>query len=337
MRLLDPAAIEAEITASIDRSSDGIARASLFNIVYFDHLKKPSRVAAALDYLLGKRPARIVHVQSGYDGPTEVSVSARCYPDRRNQGVCFQEVHILNGSDDRGLDPGSWSALLIRDIPVFGLIADLSRPPAAQIAALADSADKLVFDSAELEQGSPWDLLGWLAGLAQRAGAAEPRPSLADFAWLRMLPLRRSIARAFDAGRAAGQWSALTAVDVTGGTLAEAVLLSSWLAARLGWRPVAVFRSEAHFEDARGIDVRFSHTPGGGASRLALIMDGGESIEIELGGGLLRTRGIDGAVRESPARPLDAGPLLLQEVDALRGDPLYYDALRCAGALQGRR
>ncbi len=334
MRLLDPAAIEAEITASIERSSDGVARASLFNLVLLDHLKGPSRVAASVDYLLGKRPARILHIQSGYDGQTEVSVSARCYPDRRNQGVCFQEVHILNGSDDRGIDPGSWGALLIRDIPVFGIIADLSRPPGAQIAALAETADKLVFDTAELEQGSPWELLGWLAGLAERAGAAEPRPSLADFAWLRALPLRRAIARAFDGERAAGLWSALSAVDVAGGTLAEAVLLAGWLAARLGWRPVAVSRSEAHFEDPRGIDVRFSHTAGGGGIRIALITDGGESIDIDLAGGVLSTRGIDGVARESAARPLEPGPLLLQEVDALRGDPLYYDALGCAGALR---
>jgi hypothetical protein len=336
MRLLDPAAIETEITASIDRSSDGVARASLFNIVYFDHIKKPSCVAASVDYLLGKRPARIIHIQSGYDGASEVSVSARCYPDRRNQGVCFQEVHILNGSDDRGLDPGSWSALLIRDIPVFGLIADLSRPPAAQIASLAETADKLIFDSAELEQGRPWDLLCWLAGLAARAGAAEPRPSLADFAWLRTLSLRRAIARAFDSERTAGQWASLSAVDVRGGTLAEAVLVACWLAARLGWRPVTVSRAEAHFEDPRGIDVRFSHTAPGTGVKVVLIMDGGESIEIELAGGALRTRGIDGATSEAPARPLEPGPLLLQEVDALRGDPIYYDALVCAAALQQR-
>ncbi len=152
-------------------------------------------VARAVDYLLGKRPARIVHIQSGYDGLTEAHVSARCYPDRRNQGVCFQEVHILNASDDRGMDPGSWGSLLIRDLPVFGLITDLARPVGEQIAALADSADKLIFDSAEMDQASPWHPLASMAGLAARAGTAATASSTPSAVPATSSPRRRMTTR----------------------------------------------------------------------------------------------------------------------------------------------
>ncbi len=362
MSLLDPRTIEAEIQASVDRTSDGLARACLFNIVLFDRVARPSRLAAAVDYLLGRRPARVLHIQSGYEGPTDAQVSARCYPDRRNRGVCFQEVHILNGSDNRGLDPGSWTALLIRDLPVFALAADPTRPLASEAAALAQIADKVIFDSAEGHSGRPWD---FFAELARREGVVEPsaRPpgspgrgaggapgltlssspggpgpgpsaGLTDLAWLRLLSLRRGIARAFDYERAQGLWGALSAVDVTGGPLAEATLVALWLASRLGWRLTEVSKGEALFEDARGIAVRFSHRQAGAERRIAMIADGGESIEIALAAGRLRVRQVDGSTSETALRETAAGPLLLQEVDSHRGDPLYRDAIATAAMLQ---
>jgi hypothetical protein len=342
MKLLDPAVIEAEIAASVERSADGIARASLFNLVLVDHVRQPSGLSTAVDHLLGRRPARIIHVQRGYDGPTEAQVSARCYPDRRNQGVCFQEVHILNGSDDHGLDPGSWGALLIRDIPVFGLLADPTRPLPDQAAMLRDVADKLVFDGAVSAHGTPWMTLAALAELAGvvRASdwpqATEPRPALADLSWLRLLPIRRAIARAFDTEAAAGAWLGIRAIDVRGGAPVEAALVTLWLASRLGWRLTAALPSEASFEDPRGIAVRFTHAagPGGapGALALAIVLDGGESIEIERVHDMLVTRGQDGTISQTPARPPSDGALLLQEVDTVRGDSLFYAAIAAAAA-----
>ncbi len=331
MRLLDPGAIEAEIQASVDRSADGVARASLFNLVLFDHVGRPSPLSAAVDHLLGRRPARILHIQSGYQGPTEVQVSARCFPDRRNRGVCFQEVHILNGTDDRGMDPGSWSALLIRDLPVFALLADPTRQLPLQAASLADIADKAIFDSAEADSPSPWALF---ASLAAAAAPGRSFPALADVAWLRLLAARRAIARAFETERTRGLWSALTAVDVAGGPFSEAALLALWLAGRLGWKPTAVSRAEVCFEDLRGIAVRFSHSRSAGPRLIALTLDGGESIEISLGADALRVRQVDGSSSETAMRPPEAGPLLLQEVDAQRGDPLYREAIAAAAAVQ---
>jgi hypothetical protein len=361
MSLPDTRTIEAELQASVDRLSDGVARASLFNLVLFDDVTRPSRLAAAVDSLLGKRPARILHIQSGYDGETEAHVSARCYPDRRNRGVCFEEVRILNGSDNIGLDPGAWSALLIRELPVFGLAADPVLPLASQVSLLSDIADKVILDSAETDPARPWEIYADLASASrgqaeQREGAAGvpatpkgpgvgapqgPAASgrvlaLADLAWLRMLDLRRAIARAFEHEKARGLWAALTAVDVTGGPFAEAALLALWLAGRLGWRPAGASRSEAAFEDARGIGVRFSHSRAEGARRVSLIMDGGESIEIATGQGALRVRQVDGSRSESALREAGAGSILLHEVDSQRGDPLYHEAIAGAAALRER-
>ena len=46
-------------------------------------------------------------------------MSARCHPDPKNLELCFQEIRIQEGAGGSGRDPGFWSPLLIRDIPVF--------------------------------------------------------------------------------------------------------------------------------------------------------------------------------------------------------------------------
>ena len=51
-------------------------------------------------------------------------MSGRCFPDKRNRGVCFEEVRIESGDDGLGADPGAWAPLLIRDLPVFAWMPD---------------------------------------------------------------------------------------------------------------------------------------------------------------------------------------------------------------------
>ncbi len=130
--------------------------------------------------MLGKRPARIITITKARAPGTEVWVSGRCFPDKRNRGVCFEEVHIESGEDGVGLDPGAWAPLLIRDLPVFAWIPDgLGTDGGTWEGALLKAAgliDKLLVDSARLSSGQaePREVLGAVRQLRERTAGRFP-------------------------------------------------------------------------------------------------------------------------------------------------------------------
>ena len=81
------------------------------------------------------------------------------------------------------------------------------------------------------------------------------------------------------------------------------------------------------FRSPRGVSVRFTHAGRTGTLAAVLALDGGETLEIEQNAEMLITRTDGAPASEAPARPAADGTLLLQEVDTVRGDPLYYSAI----------
>ncbi len=121
--LFDPADIERrmdEILGTAGSGPEGAAlkRASLLTLVVVHPRALQDRVAARLDYLFGRRPLRIIRIETGHDSPTAVDVSARCSPHPSGDEVCFQEIVFYSGPDGRGMDAALWSPLVIRDLPV---------------------------------------------------------------------------------------------------------------------------------------------------------------------------------------------------------------------------
>ena len=112
--MLDPRAIEAEIARIREKESNPYSsgtKTNIFTLVVFRSGKAwvpgtPDHVDAALQFLLGKRPARIITIRSSGEPRTDAWVSGRCFPDKRNRGVCFEEVYIECGNDGVGADPG---------------------------------------------------------------------------------------------------------------------------------------------------------------------------------------------------------------------------------------
>ena len=315
-RVLDPRAIEEEIVRIRERESNPYSsgvKTNIFTLVIFrsadpDAPGASDHVEAALQFLLGKRPARIITIHRARSPRTEVWVSGRCYPDRRNRGVCFEEVRIESGDDGVGADPGAWAPLVIRDLPVFAWMPDGLAAAAEQwTAALRGAAgliDKLLVDSTR-GGGDPAAAIQALGGMREAAADAF---LVSDFSWRRGKVLREQAARAFDPPEMRPLLASVRSARLYGGSRMEAWLFFQWLSSRLGR------------------DVAGEHSWEGPLSegfRLTVKLEGAADVEIGCTRGGCLERGEEkGAYRF----PTD-GEILLEEVDTLARDAIFGEVV----------
>jgi hypothetical protein len=336
--LTHPEDIEREIQRQIAAASATRTKASLFNLVIFRRAFSRDPSAEALGYLLGRRPARLILIESGTDGPAEAFVSARCHPDPKNLELCFQEIRIQGGSDDVGRDPGFWSPLLIRDIPVYVWWLEELRGLDGALGRLAPFADRFLGDSTFAEERGE-DPVTALQALAERVHAAGL--PCADVSWHRTFALRLGTARLFDPPAAREALGRIRQIRLEGGRRVEGLLYFLWLASRLGWSPQRVGGAEATMLDGRGNEVRLRH------ERIAALEQGmrvqvelqdGQTLALECPGRAPAAQAGEGSGcgllsgpgerREHVAlRVPTPGEVLLREVDRHATDPIYADVL----------
>jgi hypothetical protein len=330
---LDPHAIEQEIALIREKESNPYSagtKTNLFTLVVFRREDAVAPGAAdpaerALTFLLGKRPARIITVTRVKSPRTEAWVSGRCFPDKRNRGVCFEEVRIEAGDDGMGMDPGAWAPLLIRDLPVFAWIPDgpeiQDAPWEGSLRSADGLIDKLLVDSSRSAAGVNAGVnAGGGGGAASGDGAAELRAlvqlqertaasiPLSDFSWRRGRILREQTARSFDTPDMRRQLAAMRAVRLYGGSPYEASLYFHWLQARLG--------------RSLGID----HAAAGPLSegfRVTFTMEGFPPIDLGCTKGGCLSRGEEKGAYRFPSD----GEILLEEVDTLVRDPIFLQVL----------
>ena len=329
---LDPRAIEAEISRIRERESNPYhsgMKTNLFNLVIFRSAARPTAVSA-LEYLLGKRPARIITVEAAGHERTSASVSGRCYPDARNRGVCFEEIGINRGADPLGSDPGIWSPLLIRDLPVLVWWQDRVSPLPPLLTGVAGLVDKLIVDTAIGESlgENPLDSLRELSAFRAATGGTAV---VSDLEWRRILPLRIQAARLFEPEDNRALLSEISGVTLRGGSSAQALLFFLWLSSRLGWVPSeGTAAGMASFTDPAGSAVTVEHTMHAplceGFAAAFSFRHGAKELAVECGkNGCVSVRDEKGAYRF----PSD-GEALLHEVDGLAQDPVFTKVLDAA-------
>jgi hypothetical protein len=315
---LDPRVIEQEIATIREREATPYSagtKATLFTLIILrahDAVAPGSadHVESSLQYLLGRRPARIITITDGDAQSTEAFVSGRCFPDKRNRGVCFEEVRIKSGRDGLGRDPGVWAPLVLRDLPVYvwmpeaGLSDDPWGPTLRQAAGIID---KLFVDSSRAlpAEEAADGTLPFLRGLRTRTSGI---PLFADFAWRRGQVLREQSARAFDPVEMRPLLAAVSKVRLYGGSRAEAALFFRWLQTRLAKR----IETEHPVEGPLTEGFRITFFPEAAAA---------VDIGCTRGGCLSR-----GDEKSAYRFPTD-GEILLSEVDALSRDTVFQAVL----------
>jgi hypothetical protein len=320
---LDPRIIEQEISRIREKESNPYSagtKTNLFTLLVFrgEGAAAPGTAdpaETALAYLLGRRPARIITIVRTRAARTEAWVSGRCFPDRRNRGVCFEEVRIEAGDDGMGADPGAWAPLLIRDLPVFAWMPDeLEAGVASWDATLRVAAgfiDKLLVDSSRSasEAGRGTGALRALHLLRENTADAF---MISDFSWRRGRVLREQSARAFDPVDMRPSLASLRGVRLSGGSTEEASLFFGWLQARLGREIRAQHAAEGPL--AEGFQINF-------------FIDGAPDLDIGCTKGGCLSRGEQKGGYRCPSD----GEILREEVDTLARDPIFLEALAIAG------
>ena len=314
--VLDPRAIEEEIARIREKESNPYSsgtKTNIFTLLIFRAEgdagpQSPDPVETALQFLLGKRPARIITIRRSHDPRTEAWVSGRCFPDRRNRGVCFEEVRIESGDDGVGADPGAWSPLVIRDLPVFAWMPDSLEEAGAQwtpaLRGAAGLIDKVLVDSSR----SPGREAAALDALEKLVMATADASLVSDFSWRRSRVLREQTARAFDPAEMRPLLPAVRAVQLYGGSRMEARLFFEWLSSRLGRKVASDHAWEGPLTEG---------------FRLTFTVDGAPAVDIGCTRGGCLSRGEEKGAYRFPSD----GEILLEEVDTLSRDAVFAEVL----------
>lgn len=323
-RYADPVAIEQQLRKMQQEISPNEARTNLFNLVVYVDGHDDAKLTDALNYLHGKRPARVIVVRRNAGGETRADATARCVTDKDDKILCIQEILISSGDDKAGEAPETWTPLLIREIPVF--VWWLASLEGVNLPGLFDDIADRVF----LDSGLAKDPLAFLGDLAQRKEAFKT--PVTDFAWSRTAPLLKLTAHAFNGTNHRPLLSEISSVTFEGGQVAEVTLYFQWLKTKLGWTGACAPEGKAwSLTDETGDRLTLIHR---GSAELSLgfvvtfttrsgttlrLSDSRQGFAVAEGSGLEKY--------SSVFRYQDTGEILLTEVDRNASDRLFLEAL----------
>jgi glucose-6-phosphate dehydrogenase assembly protein OpcA len=222
----------------------GVTTAQVLNLL----IRAESPEAAAdyikdVEQITGHHPCRVILMvlNQQEDLPVQARVSIHCQlPPAGGRQVCCEQIWIESGVPSSRQIPAAVIPLLLSDLPVF-----LWWPRGAPFddylfRTLADSLNRLIVDSAMFENPE-----GTLSKMAERIGKHWPNVAVSDMNWTRLLNWRELVASFFDPPTMRPYLDRIDRVDIEfmlGGrrvvNRAQALLVSGWLASRLGWQPV---------------------------------------------------------------------------------------------------
>jgi glucose-6-phosphate dehydrogenase assembly protein OpcA len=337
--IFNPEKIERELEEIQRQNSPTEARTAILNLLVFSRREAIQRTDAALGHVVGKRAARVIHVVQRDQAESDVSLSARCYLDRERKSVCVQEILIDNGHDGVGAAPGSWTPLLIRDLPVYAIWFDTLAENAKLLVDLQEQCDTLIVDT---EQSVAFGEDARSVVRTIKNDLTAGGVVVSDFTWQRVAPLRRLTARYFDPPRRRERMEHIRRVDVSKVPPVFGSLYLSWLASRLGW-----YVDETRVADHTAADLRVALSPaapGRNGEYNDALGNNGQSVTLRFtydDGSATTIRGEpDGtALIQGPEEeeervsyhiPTD-GEIVLAEIDAVRNENLYTEALGVLG------
>jgi len=268
-RGVDISLIERELTqlwrdASEDQEARGaspVIRACSMNLVVVTN--DESR-ASAIGGLVGdvsvSHPSRIFLVVMGSRGGAshlDAWVSARCsLPIPGQNQVCCEEITLTASGSEREKVSGIVMPLLVPDLPTVVIWKSATGP---DIEAFFPFADRVIIDSSELE--CPEEVLLSWSRFMERGDNSDSRMNVVrsasfqevlfgDLSWTHLTPWRSLLARVFQPVETKKVLAEIREVLIefssipsrTHSGLAQAYLLSGWLANRLGWDVGEPFR-----------------------------------------------------------------------------------------------
>jgi glucose-6-phosphate dehydrogenase assembly protein OpcA len=316
----DPAAIERRLLELQRELSPQKTRSNLFNLLIVSPPQREAYIESVLAHLLGKRSARLLRISDSEAEESSTTVRARCLPDKEEFGVCFQEIIITNGKDNAGKAPGSWTPLLIRDIPVFGLWLSSFDNDGGLLDTVREQADKIIIDSSiEVKGGRP---LSETAAFI-RSYFLEYGVLIADIAWKHLAGVREVCAGIFEEPRLQDRLFSIRTLSLGGFREPELSFLRAWFAARLGWR-----REDGGFTDRDGTRIEV-HTAASEGRSLVFTFSDKEKLSLRFSeNGYVDMVLPDSTETRSVFTETGDAEIVLEEVDSIYDDGVYMETIK---------
>jgi glucose-6-phosphate dehydrogenase assembly protein OpcA len=217
----------------------GIVRTRVANLITYSSASGDSqRLSEQLSTLATRHPIRSILLDTSPNvsgKSTAAAVRAYCRPSSGRK-VCFEQIQIWSGDISGPRLASIVSQLLVRDLPTILWWAGSPSFTSPAFASLASLADLLVFDTAEFAAA-----VEGLSGIGDGLKRYGTHGGIADLNWNRLADWREVIAQFFDHESALSVIDDIREIEIrvspsAGSVLsAQALLLVSWLASRLGW------------------------------------------------------------------------------------------------------
>lgn len=249
---LDPRAIERELralweTRAVQSSSGPVdlseLRTSTVNLIAVaDTSTSATRLEQAIVQLHEFAPARALVLNitpASKKQDFDVEITIRELQSERGRTSSRFEVVRVTAEDNQVTSLASIaSPLLLPELPTFLFWPGSSLVESPLFAELTAISDRLIIDSAALENPGPN-----FRELARIIGSPRA-PVVSDFAWRRLTPWRSLLAQFFDNPDALPELDVLDEVELVGkiagkdgqSGISASLLLAGWLASSLNWR-----------------------------------------------------------------------------------------------------
>jgi len=226
-----------------------VMRASVLTLLAFVESEEEGRETFNLvSHVIAQNPCRaILMVAEPKEKPEGMSawISAQCHlPPSGARQVCCEQVYVrARGEAVKGLD-NVVLPLIIPELPVYLWWRAGRFAPPEFLDQVLRITNRVLVDSGRFEE--PEVDLATLARQVARFRDADG-VAFSDLNWARLTPCRELIAQSFDSVEAGKYLSDLAEVSLEwyqdpgaeNNRTAQALLLTAWLASRLGWHPTS--------------------------------------------------------------------------------------------------
>jgi glucose-6-phosphate dehydrogenase assembly protein OpcA len=338
-------------------------RARVANLmIYVSSEVVQNEVNEILSELSSHHPCRalvMIAAPEAADRDIDVVVNSFCHggAEKSLRRLCCEEVSLSASGRYVVELPSAAIPLLVPDLPVFLWWREDLQRNAAVFAELADRADRVIIDSADLRNpGRQMAVLGSIV-----SSKDEGQAGFSDLNWARLTSWRALLAGFFDTelDRTALDQIVNVRVDYAAkegeaATLAsQPLLIAGWLASRLNWKitkPAAHVTKGSHtvkFEhDGRPIQADFLQAEPhqllpGRLARIILTTRDSTAFEVSRSqDGLYLQTSINHELamkhaRVSPSHTRSVADLLSGEMDILCRDLMWEEAVRKAAEIAG--
>lgn len=209
-------------------------RTSILTLVVVAQNRAEARVAqATLAELVEQMPSRAIVIELGA-AKTELQahVTAHCRALDGGRAACYEVIELQAPTDRTGALPSLLAPLELFDVPSFMWWVGAVDVTSALFQRLAATAERIIIDTSQADSAREA-----LADYHDYLNDPDCQCTGTDLNWARATSWRELITQSFDHPETIGLVSDIQRVEAAydPGAEAQALLLSGWIASRLGW------------------------------------------------------------------------------------------------------